>query len=378
MKSHIFSISGLISLFIFICLGCQQKTDETLKHTMIDSVVFADVETYPVDALSEMDAADDPAIWIHPSDPSKSLILGTNKKGGISVYNLHGEEIHYYRVGNANNVDVRYGFQFGNGTKGDIIACSERIDDKIMVFRINQEDGSLTEISGSRLTSSVNEAYGFCLYKKPDSYLFYAFVNDTTGIIEQWELVPYGDEEISGQIIRTMSVASQTEGMVADDELGYLYVGEEDRGIWKFMVDPDASHIPVFISESDTSNVSISFDIEGLAIYYASEQKGYLIASSQGNSSFAIFERLGDNKYIGSFVIKGERIDGTEETDGIDVTNLNLGGLFSKGLFVAQDDSNLSGDSILSQNFKLVRWEKIASLFDPPLIIDSIYNDHLK
>jgi len=203
-------------------------------------------------------------------------------------------------------------------------------------------------------------------------------VNDTTGIIEQWELSPYGDGEISGQIIRTMGVASQTEGMVADDELGYLFVGEEDRGIWKFMVDPDASDIPAFISESDTSNVSISFDIEGLAIYYAPDQKGYLIASSQGNSSFAIFERLGENRYIGSFVIKGERIDGTEETDGIDVTNLNLGGPFSKGLFIAQDDNNLSGDSILSQNFKLVRWEKIASLFDPPLIIDSIYNDHLK
>ena len=115
MKSHLLSITGLISLFIFIFLGCRQKTVETLKHTMIDSVVFADVETYPVDALSEMDAADDPSIWIHPADPSKSLILGTNKKGGISVYNLRGEEIHYYRVGNANNVDVRYGFQFGNG-----------------------------------------------------------------------------------------------------------------------------------------------------------------------------------------------------------------------------------------------------------------------
>jgi len=141
---------------------------------MIDSVVFADVETYPVDALSEMDAADDPAIWIHPSDPSKSLILATNKKGGITVYNLFGEEIHYYKVGNANNIDVRYGFQFRNGTKGDIVACSERIDDKIMVFRINQEDGSLTEISGNRLMSKVNETYGFCLYRKPRSDLFYA------------------------------------------------------------------------------------------------------------------------------------------------------------------------------------------------------------
>lgn len=36
---------------------------------------------------------DDPAIWIHPTDPSKSLIVGTDKEvgGGLYVYDLSGK-----------------------------------------------------------------------------------------------------------------------------------------------------------------------------------------------------------------------------------------------------------------------------------------------
>jgi len=39
------------------------------------------------------DRADDPAVWVHPTDAGKSLILGTNKDEGLHVYNLKGEEL---------------------------------------------------------------------------------------------------------------------------------------------------------------------------------------------------------------------------------------------------------------------------------------------
>ena len=118
----------------------------------------------------------------------------------------------------------------------------------------------------------------------------------------------------------------------------------------------------------------IQYDVEGLSIYFAHDNKGYLIASIQGNNSFAIFERGGENKYLGSFRIKDSGIDGVEGTDGIDVVNLDLGGPFSKGLFIAQDGTNHEGNAELPQNFKIVSWEKIARLFDPPLLMDNSYN----
>jgi len=374
MKSKGFSNLFLCFLLLTLFTCCKNTSLDQTNHTMIDSLVVADIETLPVSATSEDDAADDPAVWIHPGDLSKSTIVGTNKKGGVMIYSLAGEEIHFYPVGDANNVDVRYGFQFGNGDKADIAACSERINNKIVVFRVSADDGSLTEISGDRFMSDILEVYGFCLYRSAKSGTYYAFMNGKSGVIEQWELKPEGEGEITGSVVRKLQVASQPEGMVADDELGYLYVGEEGRGIWKFMAEPDASTEPVFIAGSDTSNKKIRYDIEGLCIYYSQDHKGYLIASSQGNSSYAIFERGGGNTYLGTFEITGNGIDGVAETDGIDVNNLNLGGPFSKGLFVAQDGFNTDGNTVLPQNFKLVGWEKIARLFDPPLIMDNTYD----
>src|SRR3954452_24501788 len=60
------------------------------------------------------DAADDPAIWAHPDDPAKSLILGTDKQGGLHVYDLDGGNLQTVADGALpNNVDVVYGFRLG-------------------------------------------------------------------------------------------------------------------------------------------------------------------------------------------------------------------------------------------------------------------------
>jgi 3-phytase len=45
--------------------------------------VIATVETDPVP--SSGDAADDPALWIHPTEPASSLIVGTDKDAGLGV-----------------------------------------------------------------------------------------------------------------------------------------------------------------------------------------------------------------------------------------------------------------------------------------------------
>ncbi len=75
----------------------------------------------------------------------------------------------------------------------------------------------------------------------------------------------------------------------------------------------------VIIASSDSLNPKISYDLEGLAIYYAKNSKGYLIASSQGNNSYSIFEREEPNRYLGSFKVGVGTIDEVEETDRLDV-----------------------------------------------------------
>src|SRR4051812_20059841 len=71
------------------------------------TLVAADAETAPTSHSG--DSADDPAIWVDPTDPASSLVLGNDKQGALEVYNLDGSL--RQRVTSATtfwgNVDVR-------------------------------------------------------------------------------------------------------------------------------------------------------------------------------------------------------------------------------------------------------------------------------
>jgi len=67
--------------------------------------------------------------------------------------------------------------------------------------------------------------------------------------------------------VRELQLATQVEGMVADNELGQLYVGEEGAGIFKFDAKESGSEQATFIANSSEENTAIQYDIEGIAIY---------------------------------------------------------------------------------------------------------------
>jgi len=330
-------------------------------------LVTADAETTPMPV--EGDAADDPAIWIHPEDPAKSTILGTNKKKGINVYSLEGKLLFEYPLGRVNNIDVRYGFPLGTG-KVDLVAGSNRSDSGITVMGISPVDGSLFPVLEQPIHTGLDEVYGFCLFHDRKSGSYYAVVNGTDGKVEQWLLYPSENGKVAAKLARTFGFQGQTEGCVADDEQGILYIGEEDRGVWKMNANPGVPENRQLIDS--VKGKRLKDDVEGLALYCGKGEEGYLIVSSQGNHTYAVYERRGDNRYVGSFSIRdGKLIDGTRETDGIDVSSVSLSPLFPDGLFVAQDGFNRTGGKKDFQNFKIVSWRKIAEMFDPPLVVDT-------
>ncbi|MGB1091708.1 MAG: phytase, partial [Oceanobacter sp.] len=102
----------------------------------------ASAETTPVSTAG--DAADDPAIWVNPNDASKSLILGTNKKRALVVYDLKGNKVQDLPVGRVNNVDVRQGFAL-KGQPMDIAAASHRDHASVMLFAIDPTTGQISE-----------------------------------------------------------------------------------------------------------------------------------------------------------------------------------------------------------------------------------------
>jgi myo-inositol-hexaphosphate 3-phosphohydrolase len=318
------------------------------------------VETAPVPSTG--DAADDPAIWVHPTDPELSTIIGTNKLGGIAVYNLDGSELQYRADGKMNNVDIRYGFSLG-GNLVDLVGMSNRTNDTLAFYTMNTSTRKLTSIGSVSTNITV---YGFCMYKSSVTGKFYAFVNSTTGEVEQYELSD-NNGNVAGNLVRSFSVGSITEGCVADDEFGNFYIGEENVSIWKYGAEPTDGSSRVSVDSEGSHFVA---DVEGLTIYHTTGGQGYLIASSQGSDRYVLYDRV-TNDYVGSFkVIAGNGIDGTTGTDGIDVISTPLGPGFPYGIFVTQDNINTGSN----QNFKIVKWEDIAQGFTINLKMETNWN----
>ena len=102
-----------------------------------------------------------------------------------------------------------------------------------------------------------------------------------------------------------------------------------------------------------TNDYNMKDDFEGVTLYDSGNGSGHIILSSQGNNSYAVFDRI-TNQYQGSFTLQnGNKIDGTNDTDGIDVTNFTFGNKYPKGIFIAQDGANTKNKDSLNQNFKL-------------------------
>lgn len=332
------------------------------------AIVSPSVQTVPVTTFG--DAADDPAIWVHPDDPAMSIIIGTQKKRGINVYDMSGKLLQSREDGRINNVDIRYGFMLG-GEAVDIVTASNRTHQSIAIWKVDPVTRTLIEIADGVIPTEMGDPYGLCMYVSAKTGEYFVFVNDTDGLVKQWQLVDAGNGKAGVNLVREFSVGSQTEGCVADDETGNLYVGEENVALWKYSAEPDGGDARTMVDSIETGNLTA--DVEGVAIYYGANGTGYLIASNQGADNYAIYERQGDNKFLGHFHIVADEatgIDGASETDGLDVTSANLGPAFPHGALIVQDGRNIS--PVERQNFKIVPWERIAAAME--LTISSGYD----
>jgi 3-phytase len=311
--------------------------------------VSATVETQPVPHSG--DAADDPAIWVNAQDPSSSTVIATDKLGALLVYDLAGRQLQSLPLGKANNVDLR----------SNLVTFSNRSNNSIGIYEVDPATRLLRDVAARVVTTGVT-IYGECMYRSAATGKSYVFVTSTTGQIQQWELVATSTGKIDATMVRSFAVGSKAEGCVADDQLGNLFVGEETRGIWKFGAEPDAATTGTLIAPTTTTGPLVnsgSNALEGLTLTYGPDGTGYLIASSQGNNTYAAFTRAGSHDFVRSFkIVASGGIDGTSVTDGIDVSTAGLGPAFPTGVFVAQDGANDGAN----QNFKLVPYQQVAAL----------------
>jgi 3-phytase len=237
------------------------------------------------------------------------------------------------------------------------VTAGDRRDNRIAIYTIDPRTGNLERAPAHVLTTGI-DTYGSCMYHSAKTGRFYYVVTgERVGEFEQWELFDR-DGRVDGRRVRTEHVGpGRAEGCVADDELGRLYIAEEDVGIWRYGAEPGGGDAR-YLVDSTRSGGRLVADVEGLAIAHTDAGAGYLVASSQGDNSFVIYKRTGDNRFVRRFrITAGASTDGAEATDGIDVTTANLGPSFPRGLFVAQDGNNRGAN----QNYKFVPWDDIIA-----------------
>jgi myo-inositol-hexaphosphate 3-phosphohydrolase len=358
---------GVDSFEYTVCdSGFPVGRDTATVTVTVARAISATVETAPVPHAG--DAADDSAVWVHPADPSKSTIIGTDKLGGVAVYDLAGTQLQYLPDGRMNNVDLRQDITVGDWS-GTLVAVSNRTAPfRVSFYRVDPATG-LLEAGGAGSFSVPFEPYGLCLYRSPTSGDVSVFVtedNSLTGHVEQWTVA---DSAMPGQVqaslARSIEVGSLVEGCVADDDLGRLYLAEEDVGIWRYDPEPDAGTDRVAVDRVFPMG-HLDDDVEGLAIARQAGGGGHLVASSQGDDAYTVYGRDGANDFERAVRITPTTdglIDGTEDTDGIEVSTANLGSAFPSGVFVAQDGTNQTPTTVAAnQNFKLV---PLQLLLDP-------------
>jgi 3-phytase len=314
------------------------------------------VETEPVSHSG--DAADDPAIWVHPDDPAQSLVFGTDKKGGVIVFDLDGKRFQAISPDlRPNNIDVIYGFPTADGPV-DLAVAGTRAEGKqgVAVWRIDARARRLVAITpGPAFTVfDGTEPYGTCVYRSPRDKAFYVFANNKKGKVEQYRLDAITDGAVRTTRVRTFGVGSQTEGCVADHDLGVFYLSEETVGIWKFSAEPDGGSEGVLVAR--VGEHGLTADVEGLAIYYGVGDAGYLIASSQGSGDFKVYERAAGNRFVASIDLAPSPRGDVTDVDGLDVVSAPTSARFSRGLFVCQGGKTTGSN----QNFKYVAWDEIA------------------
>ena len=284
---------------------------------------------------------DDPAIWIHPNDPSKSIVFGTDKEtnGGIYAFDLDGKIIPEKSIKNIerpNNVDLEYGFQLNDSVAVDILAFTEREKQQFRLFSVpgmQPLDGGGFPVFEDETNLEQRLPMGISLYRSPKDSSIYAIVGRKTGpngsYLYQYKL-EMDSTGVKANLVRkfgSFSGKEEIEAIAVDDEQGFVYYSDEGVCIKKYYAEPSMGNeeLACFGGEHFLR------DIEGIAIATYPNEEGFIIVSDQQRGQFNIFSRK-DNSFIKAVNLS------TTETDGCDVVTVPLNDTFKNGLFAAMND----------------------------------------
>jgi 3-phytase len=353
-------LSALCGWFVLAChsdavrdTDSSLTADESLPQIPEDPRPTVATESFtPSGVLT--DIADDVAIYANPDTPELSVVIADDKDtmtGGIAVFDMQGKQLQFRKDGMIGNVDLRTDFPLGSDSIV-LVGANNRSDESLEFWQLDGPNQRLSAPLGEIPTTN-DPNYGFCLYHSAISGKFYAFVTQETGKsrLEQYELSG-SDGTLSAKLVRAFDVGSISEGCVADDELGRLYVCQEDVALWRYSAEPDGGEGRTAVATVGDGNVAA--DLEGVGLAQGPNATGYIVVSIQAEDRFAVYDRQ-TNAYLRGFTVgETDEIDAVNETDGLEISTSNLGPGFPRGVLVVHDGNNSLGKT---SNLKFVPLE---------------------
>lgn len=350
MKSKkLISLASIACLSLTLsCNGVAQKVDnDSVKPLYISEPVGFD--------------SDDPAIWVNPADPSKSLVIGTDKdtNGGLYVFDLKGKIIPSKTIKGLkrpNNVDIAYGLNLA-GKKTDIAVTTERYTHQLRIYSLpdmKPVDGGGIPVFVGETAAEFRDLMGISMYTDPKGNI-YAIVGRKTGpkdggYLWQYLLTDNGAGQVKAKLVRKFgrySGKKEIESIAVDNELGFVYYSDEQFGVRKYYADPAKGNEEVALfGQGD-----FAVDNEGIAIYKTAGNTGYVLVSDQGARQLKVYSRVAKKGSANQHPLLTTIKYAANQTDGIDVVAVPLNADFKHGLLVAMSDD---------RTFHFYRWEDLA------------------
>jgi 3-phytase len=347
-------------------------------------------------------SGDDPAIWVHPTHSSESIVIVTAKEGGLRVYDLDGDEVASIPAtpapradgvdGRYNNVDIAYGLDLG-GEVVDVAVVSDRYNDQLRFWVIDPAGAAatvpLTEVTTPEQEflfnpdrEAVDEeqtAYGVAVHQPRTGSAYAVVTQEGTTTIATVELVAeegaVGYRDVTRLDLpaefrlpdgttwvpcEEPGVLPQLEGLAVDQRNGVLYAAQEDVGLWRIQL-PLGSGTPQLIDRVADFGIHDRYDEESEECVPVDEgDPGFggpnLVADAEGvdiyygpgRTGYVIVSSQGDDRFA-VYATQGRNQPlGTfvVKGDGVDDVNGSDGlavtnrpvGSYRRGLLVVHDE----------------------------------------
>ncbi len=353
-------------------------------------------------------SGDDPAIWVHPKNSARSMVIVTAKEGGLRVYDLDSTELQSLAAvpapradgvdGRYNNVDIAYGMRLDRQVL-DVAVVSDRYNDQLRFFVIDPAGADaatpLVEVTAPEQPflfnpdrATVDEqhtAYGVAVWQ-PRNGSTYAVITQegattiaTARIVEQGGAFGYTDVEhleMPGRFplpdgttwvpCEEPGVLPQLEGVAVDQRSGVLYATQEDVGLWRIQL-PLGSGEPVLLDRVADFGIHDSWNpeteecepIDPAAKGFGgpnlvADAEGVDIYYGRGKTGYVVVSSQGDDRFAVYDTTGKNRSLGTFRVAGAGVDDVNgsdglavtnrVVGDYREGLLVTHDEPESGPD----------------------------------